>query len=126
MKEGMKENEKRLKPKKKKKENPFSLNLLAEQAYEVCKKRGKDSGDTLDFLKYLAGEVVEATEAYKNSAYKNSAGVFARDIDFALELADVIMTCLIIMHKCGINARSALILCHTKNMGKIQKEGGGE
>lgn len=92
------------------KENPLYLNLLAEQAYEVCRQRGKDSDDMLDFLKYLAGEVVEATEAYKISAR-----------DFALELADVIMTCLIIMHKCGMDARFALIKCHMKNMEKIKK-----
>lgn len=115
MKEEMKENEKRLKPEKEKEENPLYLNLLAKQAYEVCRQRGKDSDDMLDFLKYLAGEVVEATDAYKIIAG-----------DFELELADVIMTCQIIMHKCGMDARFALIACHIKNMEKIQKEGGGE
>lgn len=102
----MKENEKRLKPKK---ANALYLNRLAKHAYSVCKRRGKDSNDRLDFLKYLAGEVVEATEVCKGSKKK-----------FASELADVIMTCLIIMHKYEMDATQALLECHIKNMGKIQ------
>ena len=99
MREGMQENE----------EDKISLNILARDAYSVCEQYGKDSDDMLDFLKYLAGEVVEATEAYKVSKKK-----------FASELEDVIMTCLIIMHKCGMDAWLTLIGCHIKNMEKIQ------
>ncbi len=99
MREGMQENE----------EDKINLNILARDAYSVCEQCGKDSDDMLDFLKYLAGEVVEATEAYKGSKKK-----------FASELADVIMTCLIIMHKCGMDAWLTLIGCHIKNMEKIQ------
>lgn len=106
----MKENEHMIKPADKNEGKMIDLNAFAKHAYEVCKKRGKDSDDILDFLKYLAGETVEATEAYKIIAG-----------DFALELADVIMTCLIIMHKCGMDARRALFGCHIKNMEKLRK-----
>lgn len=99
MREGMQENE----------EDKINLNILAKHAYSVCKRRGKDSNDRLDFLKYLAGEVVEATEVCKGSKKK-----------FASELADVIMTCLIIMHKYEMNATQALLECHIKNREKMQ------
>ena len=110
----------------------MNINDMAEKAYEIAVKRAQkgqieDPCDTEAMLKHCAGEVVEATIAYKDwdevgrlSDYDCAVEKINR-IDenahrfFAGEIADVIMCCLIVAKNANIDIEAALEKCLEKN-----------
>lgn len=116
----------------------ISLNELARNSLLTAERRERNGAsirtDTLSMLKHCAGEVVEATEAYK--AYKDSETVMQGlngrkesfyDKDekeaFAAELADVICCVLIISGKEDIDIAAALSQCMGRNAERIFGQG---
>lgn len=112
----------------------IELNEFSQKAYEIGVKRAQkgqieDPCDTEAMLKHCAGEVVEATIAYKDwdevgrlSDYDctvekiNRIDEIARRLtDFAGEIADVIMCCLIVAKNENIDIETALQACLEKN-----------
>lgn len=107
----------------------FDINQLAQDMYEVARKRHEKGGlpvDNLGLLKHCAGEVIEATEAFS----------FASNIDIELEkrisyygnytkeLADIIACVLIILAKGKFDIKKLLTDCLEKN--KARAEGNGD
>lgn len=95
----------------------IDLNKLSKDNLSVSETRvkngdfGKRQNSVTELLKYCAGEVVEAMEAY-NSFSKS---------EFTSELADVITCILIIAAKENINIEVALKDCNKKNKKRIDK-----
>lgn len=84
----------------------MDLNKHALKAQEIAINRDyfhDVPADTRSVFKHMAGEVVEAVEAYGNKA------------DLAGELADVITCCLIIAVNEGVDIEKALEACQQKN-----------
>ena len=71
----------------------MNLNEASVRAYEIAVKRNQykgDGKDTIRALKYCAGEVVEATEAYtklQSTPSPNQAKIYIHDT--GLELAEI-------------------------------------
>ncbi len=119
----------------------MDINDLAEKAYEIAVKRAQkgqieDPCDTEAMLKHCAGEVVEATIAYKDwdevgrlSDYDCAVKkinrideIAHRFTDFAREIADVIMCCLIVAKNENIDIEVALEKCLEKNRKRAEAE----
>ena len=93
----------------------MDLNGLAKEAFEIAKARGQKT-DALSCLKHCSGELVEATEAYNNWTFN-----IGDDVQFADELADVIMCILTLSASENIDIEKALLKCLEKNRKRASK-----
>ena len=107
----------------------FDINKLAQDMYEVARKRHENGGlpiDTLGLLKHCAGEVIEATEAF--SIASNIDIELEKRIDYygsyTKELADIIACVLIMLAKGKFDIKKLLTDCLEKN--KARAEGNGD
>ena len=102
----------------------IDLNELSKNALETAKKRewkGQLRSDTMSILKHCAGEVVEATEAYKEVEEAILYGGETRCRNaFADELADVITCALIAAAQEGVDIESALRRVQEKNRRRLE------
>ena len=92
----------------------LDLNKIAKDSWEIAQKRGKHGlpTDTIGVLKWLSGEVVEATDAYKE--YQNVTTSNKLD-SYKSELADIIVCVLIAAANSNIDIEHALKDCVEKN-----------
>lgn len=109
----------------------INLSKLSQAALDIAKARKVDKvdkpGGTVRMLKHCAGEVVEAADAYRE--YMNALECVEDEDErmlvsvrpFALELADVIMCCLIIAELNGVDMELALLECMDKNERRVRK-----
>ena len=104
----------------------IDLKKVSAYALNIAKARKVDKvdkpGGTVRMLKYCAGEVVEAADAYRE--YVNALECVENEDEmtlesvrpFSMELADVVMCCLIIAELNGVNMELALLeRCLEKN-----------
>lgn len=109
----------------------IDLNKVSAIALDIAKARKVDEvdkpGGTVRLLKHCAGEVVEAADAYREYVNKLEC---VEDEDertlvsvrpFALELADVVMCCLIMAELNGVDMERALLECVDKNKRRVGK-----
>lgn len=93
----------------------LDLNKLKQQSYNISKQREakepKLKTTTMELLKYCAGEVIEAQEAYTRYVFSS----YQEPDDFPAELADIINCVLIIAGLENIDIEDALIKCIEKN-----------
>ena len=107
----------------------FDINKLAQNMYDVARKRHENGGlpvDTLGLLKHCAGEVVEATEAFSLASnidieLEKRIGYYG---SYTKELADIIACVLIILAKGKFDIKKLLTECLEKN--KARAEGNGD
>lgn len=110
----------------------IDLNKLSSEALEIAKKRDIYKLDGLEatplLMKHCAGEVTEAICEYYKHIPQN---VFSCDLvtkievstkRFALELADVIMCCLIAAKLNYIDIEQALFDCKKKNEERVDND----
>lgn len=107
----------------------LDLNKLSAFALNIAKERKVDEvdkpGGTVRLLKHCAGEVVEAADAYRE--YVNTLECVEDEDErtlvsvrpFALELADVVICCLIVSELNGIDMERALLDCVEKNERRV-------
>lgn len=100
----------------------IDLNQLSKDMLEVANLRGKREGlpktNTVGMMKWCAGEVVEAIEAFNEYSYfqgGTNEQLEQKKVEFAGELADVVCCALITFALHGINPEIALVDCFTKN-----------
>ena len=104
----------------------MDLNELSKIAFNISEERqkhgafGKHENSVQNLLKYCAGEVVEAMEAYKDYNDIESA---QDKKGFASELADVIMCVLIVAGKMNIDIEKAVNDCVEKNYKRASGNG---
>lgn len=103
----------------------IDLNKVSAFALNIAKARKVDEvdkpGGTVRMLKHCAGEVVEAADAYRE--YVNALECVENEDErtlvsvrpFSLELADVVMCCLIIAELNGVDMELALLERLEKN-----------
>ena len=107
-------------------EHKMDLNELSKIAFNISEERqkhgafGKRENSVQNLLKYCAGEVVEAMEAYKDYNDIESA---QDKKGFADELADIICCCLIIAGKENIDIEKAILDCIEKNRKRAEGVG---
>ena len=113
----------------------IDLKAIAKKAHLIAMQRHlkgcfADPQNDFEMLKQCAGEVVEAMDACKNyesELEKSFDSASEKDIAeceklrnaYGLELADVIMCCLIIAHSNKIEIESALLQCLEKNASRV-------
>lgn len=109
----------------------IDLNKVSTLALDIAKARKVDEvdkpGGTVRLLKHCAGEVVEAADAYRE--YMNALECVEDEDEralvsvspFALELADVVMCCLIMAELNSIDMERAILDCVEKNKRKVGK-----
>ena len=105
----------------------IDLEELSEVALYTAEKRMKNGAniktDTFAMLKHCATEVIEATEAYVMHKHLTDVTYTRAKEHFASELADVIMCCLIIAGKEGIDIEEALLKVAEKNKARADWKG---
>ena len=98
----------------------MNLNEASARAYEIAVKRNQykgDGKDTIRALKYCAGEVIEAMDAYGRWC---NEGYFTTKEDFENELADVIICILSISGSEGIDIEQAISRKMLINEGRVK------
>lgn len=106
----------------------IDLEELSEVALYTAEKRMKNGAniktDTFAMLKHCATEVIEVTEVYTKSQWQLNKNEMEIELEyFASELADVIMCCLIIAGKEGIDIEEALLKVAEKNKARADGKG---
>lgn len=109
----------------------INLSKLSTVALDIAKARKVDDvdkpGGTVRLLKHCAGEVVEAADAYRE--YVNTLECVEDEDErmlvsvrpFAMELADVVMCCLVMAELNGVDMELALLECLKKNKRRVGK-----
>lgn len=109
----------------------INLSKLSTVALDIAKARKVDEvdkpGGTVRLLKHCAGEVVEAADAYRE--YVNTLECVEDEDErmlvsvrpFAMELADVVMCCLVMAELNGVDMELALLECLKKNKIRVGK-----
>ena len=119
----------------------MDLNELSKIAYNISEERqkhgafGKRENSVQNLLKYCAGEVVEAMNAFDGWQEDLKFGAVSMGVtdpdwnrktpkeEFADELADVMMCVLIVAGKCNIDIEKAVNDCVEKNYKRASGNG---
>ena len=105
----------------------IDLNFISKVALEYSKAREKngtvEKGTTLNLLKHCAGEIIEAQNARDKWIYGSGDFDSEEKLEYAAELADVIMCILITSANDNIDIEKALKNCLEKNRKRADMSG---